>query len=270
MYAHYASVINYVYSTHHGYDFIVNRCPRREDVSKGWMWDDVNEYVLVWSKPSIIRQYLPHYDIVFFIDSDAVVFDMHLSIEKFLTKHNIPDSVSLIISQDCIDSKNCNPKSNNDSVNTGVMIFKNTPRSIKLLDTWIAAPNNELCEKNKYVHTREQACLHKIIETNEFRDDIRIMPVKALNGIDGDFVRHYMATTPEFRTKTLGDMMCSNFLMRDCRKRFIEMFDDEHDHDKHNIDTIHNFARHTTPYIISFVIMFVMSRLLTTYMKERK
>ena len=57
-YAHTATIINKLYANKYNYDFIVERCPLKEDLNKDYMWDGENEYKFVWSKPSLIKKHL--------------------------------------------------------------------------------------------------------------------------------------------------------------------------------------------------------------------
>lgn len=215
MYAHHAAMVNYMYATHHGYDFVVVRCPRREDMMYDWMWDDLNEYVLVWSKAPLVRRYLPLYDYLLFIDSDAVVIDMEKSVHAFMAEHGVPESASLVVSQDCINSKqsDCHTKQH---PNTGVMLFRNNDTTLQLLDEWMAAPLDGTCAEFTHVHTREQACLEVLRKRDpRWTQAIHVLPVSAMNGTDGNFVRHYMGTSPEERHLLLGQAMCNSFIVRD-------------------------------------------------------
>lgn len=72
-----------------------------------------------WAKVSIIRKILrENRDVkwVMWLDSDAIFVDMSVSVHKFLEKHNIDESISLVFSGDY-----------NNIINTGVLIVQNTP-----------------------------------------------------------------------------------------------------------------------------------------------
>ena len=72
LYGHKSAINNYLYCVKHGYSFIVERCPAMNDTEKDYMWNNNNEYLLVWSKPTLVKRHLQNYKYVFFIDSDAI------------------------------------------------------------------------------------------------------------------------------------------------------------------------------------------------------
>lgn len=207
-YAHLASMVNYIYASKHGYNFFVHRCPRPNDLSKDWMWDmknEKNEYLLVWSKPTIVRQYLKYFDYVMFIDSDAVFIDHNKTIEDFINQYMTPD-VHVLWSEDCLDKNYCYDK---NTGNAGVMLFRNSQKTMEILDAWYSAPENGLCKEWKYNHPREQKCLN--ILTKVYPSEIRLLNYNAMNGKDGDWVRHYMGTPRDERVNNIKEMLCALF-----------------------------------------------------------
>lgn len=266
IYAHFSAVINYSYSTHHGYDFVVARCPRTQDMEYDWMWDTGNEYTFVWSKPALVKRYLPFCDHLLFLDSDAVVVDMEKSVHMFLIDNDVSedesdDAACIVISQDCVVStdKSCvaaQKSQDQKKVNTGVMLFKRNPMTFRLLDEWIAAPRTRICSKFARVHTREQACLDALIaERPWFEKSIRILNAPKMNGRDGTFVRHLMAVEPEERSRMIGDMMCKSFLVRqacDASNNF-EHFSSSRDTER----------RSCSIALLLLLLLFLSSRVLT-------
>ena len=191
-YGHLAAHLNYKYCAKHGYSFIVERCPRKQDMKKDWMWNGQDEYLFVWSKPTLLRRHLPNYDYVLFIDSDAVFWDHDTRIEDMIQRH-IGKGVCVVIGEDCRDKNFCWDK---QALNTGSMLVANNPQTIKILDHWIKATENE-CKDWKYAHTREQKCL-QILRDNTYGHQIKTIPYNEINGHDGKWIRHYMGIpTPE-------------------------------------------------------------------------
>lgn len=198
-YAHSATLINYLYSTKYNYDFIVERCPLKEDLSKNYMWDGKYSYLFVWSKSSLIKKHLINYDYIFFIDSDAIFTDHNNSIEYFID-NNFSNNTCLLLSNDCLTKYYC---FNENKLNTGVIVAKNTDITFEILDKWIEAPNTEICNEWKFKHPREQECLN-ILKNKFYNDKIKIIDNYNLNGIDGDWIKHYMGIDKNKRTKILN------------------------------------------------------------------
>jgi len=191
-YAHYATRINYLYTTRYGYSFLVQRCPRTDDMDKDWYFNSTDEYLFVWSKAALVRQFLPFYEYLLFIDSDAIFYDQNKSIEAFIEEHVGPETC-IVAAQDC---KNKNLCYHAENLNAGVILFRNSPRTMEILDDWIYQENHE-CKDWKYRHPREQQCLNIIRE--KYKKEIKILPVEEMNGSDGKWIHHYMATSAEQR-----------------------------------------------------------------------
>lgn len=202
-YAHSATLINYLYSTKYNYDFIVERCPLKEDLSKNYIWDGKNEYLLVWSKPSLIKKHLINYDYLFYIDSDAIFIDHFNSIEYFID-NNFSNDTCLLLSNNCITKYYCfNESDTENRLNAGVIVAKNTNITFEILDKWIEAPNTDICKEWKFKHPREQECLN-ILKNVLYNDKIKIIDNYNLNGIDGDWIKHYMEIDKNKRIKILN------------------------------------------------------------------
>jgi hypothetical protein len=198
-YAHTATIINKLYANKYNYDFIVERCPLKEDLNKDYMWDGKDEYMFVWSKPSLIKKHLKNYDYLFYIDSDAIFVDHEQTIDSFIDK-NFTNKTCLLFGTDCITKNNCFYNFKND-LNAGVIIVKNTDKTFEILDKWIQAPNTDLCRQFKYIHPREQGCINFI---KYFYNEIKIVDYYKLNGIDGLWIKHYMGTSYNTRCKILN------------------------------------------------------------------
>lgn len=193
-YATYTTMINYLYSRRHGYNFIVNTCPIPEDLDKDYMWSAGNEYLFVWSKCALIKRYLPHYKYIVYIDSDAIFNNFESRIEDFISQHMTNDTI-MLCAEDCVSEYRSSCTDEN-GVNGGALIVKNTPLTFELLNEWI--PENILCEEWKYKHTREQACLN-IIRRKKYENEIKILRNPIMGGSTGVFIKHLMATSADVR-----------------------------------------------------------------------
>lgn len=198
-YGHTATIINKLYANKYNYDFIVERCPLKEDLNKDHMWNGNNEYLFVWSKPSLIKKHLINYDYLFFIDSDAIFVNHEKTIDSFIDE-NFTNETCLILGSDCITKNYC---FNKDKLNTGVIIAKNTDKTFEILDNWIKVPNTKLCHEWKYKHTREQECLY-LVKNKYNYNEINIVDYYKLNGIDGIWIKHYMGIEHDKRCKILN------------------------------------------------------------------
>ena len=103
-YAHKSKV---EYCAKHGYDLI----------------DDESVYdtdrPVAWSKILLMKKYLPNYDYVAWIDADAMILNFG---------HRLEDKLSLLNGRDvCVTTVQ-------NTINTGVMLMKNTRASARLLD----------------------------------------------------------------------------------------------------------------------------------------
>lgn len=184
-YAHFATMNNYIYSTKHGYDFIVERQP--QNVQELWSWDPQNQYVLVWYKPEFIKRHLQNYHYVLFVDSDAYFVNHNLKIEDALVSRT-QNEKCMIFQEDVWRSDFLPDASVKDGyICTGLVFVKNCPESFRILDTWINAPHiDPECVKYKYEHAREQDTI--IILKNkypEFKKQILVLPAK--EGIFGQY-----------------------------------------------------------------------------------
>jgi hypothetical protein len=186
-YAQQATIINKLYANKYNYDFIVERCPLKEDLNKDYMWDGANEYMFVWSKAPLIKKHLINYDYLFYIDSDAIFVDHDQIIDSFIDE-NFTNETCLLFGTDCITKNYCY---HNDKLNAGVLIAKNTNKTFKILDDLIQGPNIKLCHELKYNHPREQGCLN-LIKNKYNLNEIKIVDYYKLNGIDGSWIKHFM------------------------------------------------------------------------------
>jgi len=143
------------YAEKHGYDFFV--C---NDVYQA---PDARDYP--WYKIKAVQKILPDYDIVFWIDADGHVLKPEISVEDFIRDY-LPENQDLLCTKDW-----------NSTLNTGLMIIRNTPFIHALLYTvW----NNK---ENFDPNFHEQASLGQIYDANRLnsQEKIRILPIEQQN-----------------------------------------------------------------------------------------
>lgn len=191
-YAHYATLVNYMYAAKHGYGFLVTRCPDARDIGKDWAWDYNYEYLFVWSKARMLAHALRLFDIVLFIDSDAMVWDFETTIESKVAKLMGPKTC-LVMAEDCMNSTMC---FNVDKVNAGVILARRSPKTFEILEHWMQ-PDRD-CAAWKYTHPREQECVD-ILRKKHYKDFIRKVGVQEMNGWDGTWIRHFMTMSANYR-----------------------------------------------------------------------
>lgn len=223
-YAHMATLVNYMYASKHGYNFVVHRCPLSKYKEKEWMWGDgKNEYLFVWSKASIINKYLKQFDIVFFIDSDAIFVDQKISIEKFI-EENFSEKTKVAMAEDCVNKNQCWFKDKeNTRYNSGSLLFINSPEAFQLLNEWNNVEKN--CSEYKWEHPYDQSCLNKVIHKkpynlhfkkpfhlSEKKDYIYLAPYHKMNGRDGEWIQHYMFCASDEREKKIKKVLSENLL----------------------------------------------------------
>lgn len=183
-YAGHASAINEAYAKRHGYAFVHVVQPARHAIPQ-------------WEKVRLIRDHLPKYDAVFWIDSDAA-FNLHdISLARWL------DSSADFVG--CTDVPNGPYK-----INCGTMLVKNTAWANQFLRTWWDM--NGLPKYNRWAN--EQEALHDLLKGNvhECTARVKIEAVDAFNSSYPDlargrrdtFVLHFMAMSAEVRRTELA------------------------------------------------------------------
>ena len=197
-YAHHAALVNYMYAAKHGYGFLVMTCPDVRDMKKDWMWDGANEYLFVWSKARMLAHALTLFDIVLYIDSDAVVWDANVTIESKVRQLMSSPKTCLVMAEDCKSSWMCYDA---DRVNAGVMLVRRSAKTTEILERWMD-PGKE-CAEWKDRHPREQMCID-ILRANHYGAHIRKVSVEAMNGSDGTWIKHYMGSSRTHRDRVIG------------------------------------------------------------------
>ena len=111
-----------------------------------------------WERIPLILKYIPNYDYVIWIDSDAHFYLDSENIVDFIRKH---DSHDFIFSSDWSYLKpTCIPV----GINTGIYIVKNTPYSIGFLTKWVG--DEILYANNRFPHWWDQGVLVDMYKEN--------------------------------------------------------------------------------------------------------
>lgn len=207
-YAHQAALVNYMYASKHGYGFLVVRCPDATEMDADWAYDPHNEYVFVWSKARMLAHALRLFDVVLFIDSDAYVWDQSITVERKVEELMGPEGngVCFAFAEDCYETGRCSGGGGGPggSINAGVVLVRRSPMTSRILEHW-NDPSRD-CEEWKYTHPREQKCMD-ILRASYYSEHIRRVPVKEMNGLDGTWIKHLMATSDDDREIHLRDQV---------------------------------------------------------------
>ena len=180
-YARLAAKINEMYARRHGYHF--------EHVV-----DDTLPGRPVWQKVFLVRDRLPQYSAVFWIDSDAIFNDHEMTLDKWL---NAPAEFLV-----CSDFPN-----GPSLVNTGTFLAKNTTFTKDLMSRW-AAMVDQGTYNTKFPF--EQGALEDVIrKLGTDAGKVQVLPAEEFNSVFGDvsrgqfktFVMHLMALPHYYRRK---------------------------------------------------------------------
>lgn len=187
MYSGIAAIVNREYARRHGYAFehIVGSHTLPKPL------------VPAWNKVRVIRERLPFYDAVFFIDSDAVFNIQSKSLEEYL---DMPEDLI-----GCSDSPQ-----GQDAINGGAMLFKNTAWCRGFMDRWWDTRHiPRYAEKFTY----EQGSMTYLIDREDLerKNKVRVLPAQEFNssfheikaGRRDTFVLHFMMTKAETRKREI-------------------------------------------------------------------
>jgi hypothetical protein len=110
-----STFISAQYTEKHGYDFIVERCATTTVSNGSYMWDAEGEKKrqpqIVWSKSLALLKHLPHYNVLFFHDSDVFFVNHTYKIETFIDEFMVGNETraekSIAFGENCIDGCAC-------------------------------------------------------------------------------------------------------------------------------------------------------------------
>ena len=186
-YSQIAEKINKIYARKYGYDFKVERQRL------------ANDRAPQWDKVMAVAKYLPNYDYVFWIDSDAIFTNHSIPLEKFI---RLGKGYNLLI---------CDDTSNGGYINTGTMFFKNSSWSREFLRQWWNIGNTSVYN---YRFAHEQTILKTLLQSNQFGayENTKIFDIHDFNSsypwyahfTKDTFILHHMASSAEERQKTFA------------------------------------------------------------------
>lgn len=167
----------------HGYDYRLIQAPDYPDRHGTWV------------KVPFVREALKSYEIVVFLDNDAIFRHQQLPLEWVMSYWNITKD-SLIAMAGDPDSEHNQDQFGRVLQNTGFLVAQQSERTQEMFADWEDCPTGKLkkhaeCVRWAYDWAHEQAAFGNYIRYDYDRaDDIRWIEYMDANGPDGWFVKH--------------------------------------------------------------------------------
>ncbi|EJP67142.1 Glycosyltransferase, family GT34 [Beauveria bassiana ARSEF 2860] len=165
---------HYLYSRIHGYDYQLIQVTRISD------WSNT------WSKIPAIKHALMSYDLVVFLDQDAVFRYPALPLEWLLNHWRHTNETALLLAADPDKAFNTDPHGSR-YLNTGFIVAQNSTRTHRLIDAWLRCPfgaEYSGCRRFAHQWPHEQAALVSFVHRYAFTrpEDVRAVPCAEANG----------------------------------------------------------------------------------------
>ena len=141
-YFDYVEKINRLYCTIHGYEYIVDRRETIRDDRHG-----------NWTKVESIRDHLTDCDYLFYLDADVCFYAHVLKIEEELLPLLTENKCILVASDKGGEVFNWN----SSSINAGVILIKNMPKSHEIIDYWNSV--SDIVSESRWQFPWEQLAL---------------------------------------------------------------------------------------------------------------
>lgn len=146
-----------------------------------------------WVKVPIVKEALKIYDIVVFLDGDAIFNYPQLPLEWMMSYWNFTENTLIAMTRDP------NVPTNQDQfgkamLNTGFMITQQSERTQQMFADWDDCPSGTQypkCDRWAYHFAHEQAAFsHYIRYDYNDTDDVRSIVYQDANGPTGKFITH--------------------------------------------------------------------------------
>ena len=123
-----------------------------------------------WSKIQIIRHYLEMgFEYILYTDIDVLFTNPDKNLDEFIV-----EGYDLIGVNECKDRM-----MTNDAIRSGFMMFRNSPRTYKLLDAWAS-----MFSAFENIPNPEQTALEKLVQQEEFKDQVILHDWTAFHSYD--------------------------------------------------------------------------------------
>ena len=122
------------YSAIHNHTDVVMVDPARYQNPKGQHW---------W-RIGAIKEYLPHYEWLVWVDADALIMDLSIDLAEFVTPLPSNDTYFVI--------RRIKIPGTSDDINNGIFMIRNTPLAFEMLDEWARMPKQKASEQRTFGH----------------------------------------------------------------------------------------------------------------------
>ena len=155
-----------------------------------------------WSKVTAIKEHLPNYEFVIFVDADLIFPHPHVPLEWLFNYWDIVPENLVAMAIDPAYPVN-NDFRGRTLLNTGFIIAQRSPRTTELFDAWESCPDNmryNSCSTFSYDWPHEQGAFGNFIRYDFNRwDDIKSLSCMEANGCpevthlgcSGKLISHY-------------------------------------------------------------------------------
>jgi len=194
-----SSKINKQYAASHGYDY------------KEFKLDESFPRHPAWGRVWHLREQLPNYDYVLYVDGDAFVVNQSMNLGPLTGYIKDPNVCGLFARDQMLESS----VFHSDRANAGVFLFSRGNNGIELADKWWNVPEDPSYggtfydtyryldnSDSLYHHPYEQLALWFLWESNT-RSFRFVKSYKELNGLDGTFIRHLIKVPDKERVRIL-------------------------------------------------------------------
>jgi hypothetical protein len=175
--------VNRYYCNKHGYEYIFHNEP----------WDEaVYNRAVFWNKVKFIKDNLHDCDYLVWLDCDAVFYGNELKIEEELLPLLGNRHVMMII--DCATESF---SLRDDAPNVGVIVWRNSPESHKILDDWWNCVDGNA--NFRWQWPPEQSAWHVHIQPKYNEYVVMLKDYYVMNGHYGQYIRHFCGLDPRQR-----------------------------------------------------------------------
>ncbi|KAJ5220399.1 hypothetical protein N7468_009603 [Penicillium chermesinum] len=180
---------HFMFATIHGYDYKIFKAPSPQGLHG------------TWSKVSAIRQALQDYEIVVFLDADAIIRYPHLPFEWLFNYWGINENTRVAMALDPDEPQNKDSQGVT-YLNTGFVVAQQSLETNELFDAWESCPSEVRypnCSWWAEEWPHEQAAFGEYLRYDFEPDDVKVLPCAEANGYPelenstchGEFIRHY-------------------------------------------------------------------------------
>lgn len=228
---------HYLYAMIHGYDY------------RHYHALDIPNHYSTWIKPHVLKEILPNYEFVVFLDADAVVSHLEVPLEWMFNRWGITKNTLIALAHDTEEYRNNEPISLDSLgvpvLNSGFIVIQNHNLTFEMLSAWANCTTEERysgCARWKGEWSHEQRAFSEYIrhdpEFNTTSDSIIGIPCddamgfpgfkeqqeangnKGISDCKGNFIRHY--TSGKHTLKEEGTAIAMQAFMEIIQKNILK------------------------------------------------